>query len=51
MFRLNAEVKYLGIFIVASHIYLTYPDNKGFSWHVKNEEKRKTSEEIMSKSC
>ena len=28
-----------------------YPDNKGFSWHAKNGEKRKTSEEIVSKSC
>ena len=26
----------------------TYPDNRGFSWHVKNGEKRKTSEEIVS---
>ena len=28
-----------------------YPDNRGFSWPMKNGEKRKTSEEIMSKSC
>ena len=29
-----------------------YPDNRGFSWHAKNEEERKnTSEEIVSKSC
>ena len=29
---------------------LIYPDNRGFSWHAKNGEKRKTSEEIVSKS-
>ena len=28
---------------------LKYPDNRGFSWHAKNGEKRKTSEEIVSK--
>ena len=29
----------------------SYPDNRGFSWCAKNGEKRKTSEEIVSKSC
>ena len=29
----------------------TYPDNRGFSWHAKIGEKRKTSEEFVSKSC
>ena len=29
----------------------SYPDNRSFSWHAKNGEKRKTSEEIVSKSC
>ena len=28
-----------------------YPDNRGFSWHAKNGKKRKTSEDIVSKSC
>ena len=28
-----------------------YPENRGFSWHAKNWEKRKTSQEIVSKSC
>ena len=28
-----------------------YPDNKSFSWHAKNGEKRKTSEEIVWISC
>ena len=28
-----------------------YPDDRGFSWHAKNGEKRITSEEIGSKSC
>ena len=28
-----------------------YPDNRGFSWHAKNGEKRRTSEDIVSKSC
>ena len=27
-----------------------YPDNKGFSWHAISGQKRKTSEEIVSKS-
>ena len=30
---------------------INYPDNRDFSWHAKNREKRKTSEEIVSKSC
>ena len=28
-----------------------YPYNRSFSWHAKNGERRKTSEEIVSKSC
>ena len=28
-----------------------YPDIRGFPWHAKNGEKRKTSEDIVSKSC
>ena len=28
-----------------------YPVSRGFSWHAKNREKRKTSEDIVSKSC
>ena len=28
-----------------------YSDNRGFSWHMKNGEKRQTSEEIVSKPC
>ena len=28
-----------------------HPDNRGFSCQAKNGEKRKTSEEIVSKSC
>ena len=35
--------------INCKHIH-AYPDKRVFSWHAKNGEKRKTSEEIMSKS-
>ena len=28
-----------------------YPDNRSFPWHAKNGEKRKPSEDIVSKSC
>ena len=34
-----------------THSRVGYPDNRGFPWHAKNEEKRKTSEDIVSKSC
>ena len=37
-------------FVVIDY-YECYPHNRGFSWHAKKGEKRKTSEEIMSKFC
>ena len=34
-----------------SFVVIFYPDNRGFSWHAKCGEKRKTSEDIVSQSC
>ena len=50
----NSELKRkseVGIPKTRNALSVFYSDNRGIPWHAKNGEKRKTSEDIVSKSC